>query len=140
MHIKTEMELHLNYCASFGITREEMERTPEKQGLSDPPLSLPMRTDEFSSTACTAYSRYILDIGQSQDWLALQVALAPCLIGYGMIAQRLYNQYKHSDTSKNRYWKWVMNYVADDYVEAVKTGSGRFSHTPSWGERGAWNG
>ncbi|KAL1976837.1 hypothetical protein VTN31DRAFT_3119 [Thermomyces dupontii] len=104
MHIKTEMELHLNYCASFGITREEMERTPEKQ-------------------ACTAYSRYILDIGQSQDWLALQVALAPCLIGYGMIAQRLYNQYKHSDTSKNRYWKWVMNYVADDYVEAVKTGS-----------------
>lgn len=24
----------------------------------------------------------------------------------------------------NHYWNWVENYVADDYVQAVKTGSG----------------
>lgn len=25
----------------------------------------------------------------------------------------------------NRYWTWIENYVADDYVEAVKIGSGK---------------
>ena len=34
MHINTEMALHINYCASFGLTKEEMEQTPEKQGTS----------------------------------------------------------------------------------------------------------
>ncbi|RJE25800.1 hypothetical protein PHISCL_01846 [Aspergillus sclerotialis] len=72
--------------------------------------------------ACTAYSRYILDIGQSDDWLALQVALAPCLIGYGAIARRLYTE-KSTVREGNRYWKWIENYVADDYTEAVRLGS-----------------
>ena len=26
----------------------------------------------------------------------------------------------------NRYWKWIENYVADDYTEAVRLGSGTF--------------
>jgi len=50
------------------------------------------------------------------------VALAPCLIGYGEIAKRL-----HADPNTKRegniYWKWIENYVADDYVEAVNVGS-----------------
>jgi thiaminase len=70
--------------------------------------------------------RYVLDIGQSEDWLALQVALLPCLIGYGMIAKRL-----HDDPSTvregNIYWKWIETYVADDYAEAVRNGSGESS-------------
>ena len=77
-------------------------------------------------TACTAYSRYILDVGQSEDWLALQVALAPCLIGYGVIARRLHED-KRSIREGNRYWQWIENYVAEDYVEAVEMGSGRIS-------------
>ncbi|RAH40530.1 DNA-directed DNA polymerase alpha catalytic subunit POL1 [Aspergillus brunneoviolaceus CBS 621.78] len=103
LHIQRETALHLDYCASFGLTKEEMEKTPE-------------------TIACTAYSRYILDVGQSGDWLALQMALAPCLIGYGAIAQRLYTD-KDSVREGNRYWKWVENYVADDYTEAVRLGS-----------------
>lgn len=68
--------------------------------------------------------RYMLDVGQSSDWLALQVALAPCLLGYGAIAQHLHaNQL--SKREGNPYWTWIQNYVADDYVQAVKTGSGR---------------
>lgn len=74
------------------------------------------------SQACTAYTRYVLDIGQSQDWLALQIALAPCLIGYGAIAKRL-----HADPDTKRegniYWKWIETYVAEDYSEAVRVGS-----------------
>ena len=72
-----------------------------------------------------AYSRYILDVGQSEDWLALQMALAPCLIGYGAIARRLHND-SNSVREGNDYWKWIENYVADDYIQAVKKGSGKY--------------
>ncbi|KAI9052284.1 hypothetical protein LZ554_003639 [Drepanopeziza brunnea f. sp. 'monogermtubi'] len=102
-HIYHEMGLHITYCKEFGVTREEIEATEESQ-------------------ACTAYTRYVLDIGQSQDWFALQIALAPCLIGYGVIAKRLHADPK-TKREGNIYWKWIENYVADDYVEAVDTGS-----------------
>ncbi|KAL2136346.1 hypothetical protein VTI74DRAFT_4178 [Chaetomium olivicolor] len=102
-HIFKEMELHLNYCEGFGISREEMEATEEKE-------------------ACTAYTRYVLDIGQSQDWLGLQVAMAPCLLGYGAIAKQLHAD-PRSKQEGNLYWTWIQNYVADDYTMAVKTGS-----------------
>lgn len=75
--------------------------------------------------ACTAYSRYILDVGQSQDWLALQIALLPCLLGYGMIGRRLKDlQTTNPPKEPNAYLTWINNYVADDYTEAVRTGRG----------------
>lgn len=96
------MQLHLDYCREFGLTADEMKEQPE-------------------SVANVAYSRFILDIGSQQDWLALQVAMAPCLIGYGEIAQALYDS---SDTVRenNRYYKWIQNYVAPDYKQAVCVG------------------
>lgn len=72
-------------------------------------------------------SRYVLDIGQSEDWLALQIALLPCLIGYGIIAKRLYDDPKTVRESK--YWKWIETYVADDYGEAMKNGRGTANYT-----------
>lgn len=76
-------------------------------------------------SACTAYTRYVLDIGQSEDWLALQMALAPCLLGYGAVAKMLEG---HQATVRegNTYWPWIENYVAEDYMEAVRLGSGVF--------------
>jgi thiaminase len=68
------------------------------------------------------YNRYVLDVGQSEDWLALQIAMAPCLIGYGTIARRLYDDPK-TKREGNIYWNWIENYVAEDYTEAVKVGS-----------------
>jgi thiaminase len=52
------------------------------------------------------------------------MALAPCLIGYGAIAKRLYSE-KGTLRQGNQYWKWIENYVADDYTEAVQLGSGK---------------
>ncbi|OAP60274.1 phosphomethylpyrimidine kinase [Fonsecaea erecta] len=108
LHVQREMALHLSYCADeFGITRAQLED--------------PTRTKE--SAACVAYSRYCLDVGASQDWLALQMSLAPCLIGYGVTAARLFREPESLPTDKgNRYWRWVENYVADDYREAVRVG------------------
>ncbi|KLJ09548.1 hypothetical protein EMPG_15042 [Blastomyces silverae] len=102
LHIQREMNLHLDYCASFGLTKQDIESCKE-------------------SLACVAYSRYILDIGQSEDWLALQVALSPCLIGYGLIAKRLHGDESSARTG-NKYWKWIENYVAADYMKAVEAG------------------
>ncbi|KAJ2969769.1 hypothetical protein NQ176_g8497 [Zarea fungicola] len=104
-HIVHEMDLHINYCKTFNISEEEIQGTEELQ-------------------ACTAYTRYVLDIGQSEDWLALQMALAPCLLGYGAVADMLL---AHPDTVRdaetNIYWPWIENYGAADYVEAVRLGS-----------------
>ncbi|KAK2612194.1 trifunctional hydroxymethylpyrimidine kinase/phosphomethylpyrimidine kinase/thiaminase [Conoideocrella luteorostrata] len=103
-HIMREMQLHVNYCESFGISPDEIHVTEEKQ-------------------ACTAYTRYVLDVGQSEDWLALQMALAPCLLGYGAAAEMLHShELTHRDEG-NPYWPWIQNYVADDYIEAVRVGS-----------------
>jgi thiaminase len=65
----------------------------------------------------------VLDIGHAEDWFALQIALLPCLLGYGTIARRLFDD-PNTVREGNRYWKWIQNYVADDYTEAVQLGSG----------------
>ncbi|KAK4186626.1 putative hydroxymethylpyrimidine/phosphomethylpyrimidine kinase 2 [Podospora australis] len=102
-HIFKEMQLHINYCRGFGITKEDMENCEEKE-------------------ACTAYTRYVLDIGNSEDWFALQVSMAPCLLGYGAIARHLFSDPK-SQKEGNVYWTWIKNYVEEDYLTAIKTGS-----------------
>ncbi|KAJ4416782.1 trifunctional hydroxymethylpyrimidine kinase/phosphomethylpyrimidine kinase/thiaminase [Neurospora sp. IMI 360204] len=87
-----EMNLHVQYCAGFGISKEQMEKTEELQG-------------------------------QSEDWFALQMALAPCLLGYGAIAKHLHaSPNSKTGEDENLYWSWIANYVADDYVTAVKAG------------------
>ncbi|MCJ1484831.1 hypothetical protein MMC06_005004 [Schaereria dolodes] len=103
LHVEREMALHLKYCDTFGLSKKDVE-------------------SHTASQACIAYTRYILDIGQSEDWFGLQIALAPCLIGYGAIAQRLYDDPRSLNGSENRYWHWVENYVAEDYVKTVTTG------------------
>jgi len=103
-HIRHEINLHISECAEFGMTQEDMEKHEESQ-------------------ACTAYSRYVLDIGQSEDWLALHISLLPCLLGYGMIARRLHSEQANNHAAEiNPYLSWINNYVADDYTAAVEKG------------------
>ena len=110
-HIRHEINLHIGECKEFGLTQEDMEQHEESQ-------------------ACTAYSRYVLDIGQSEDWLALQISLLPCLLGYGQIAGRLKAEQKANPPTKaKRYQTWIDNYVAEDYTTAVKTGCGKAALT-----------
>lgn len=101
-HLMEEMEMHIEYCKQFGLTKEGIEANEEHP-------------------ACTAYTRYVLDIGQKEDWFGLQVVLLPCMIGYGQIAQRLYDS---QDTKRegNPFFNWIEQYVGEDYLEAVKNG------------------
>ncbi|KAF2185869.1 heme oxygenase-like protein [Zopfia rhizophila CBS 207.26] len=105
LHIQREMNLHASYCAELGVSLDEINATEEDQ-------------------ACTAYTRYLLDVGMREDWFALHVALAPCLIGYWVIARRLYEDPRtKKGEDGNRYWRWIENYVAKDYTEAVDLGT-----------------
>lgn len=100
--LQEEIKLHIDFCKEQGLSVEDIESQEEDQ-------------------ATTAYTRYVLDIGQSQDWLALQVALLPCLIGYGMIAKRLFDD--TNTLREGRYWTWIQQYVDEPYVEAMARGS-----------------
>lgn len=56
--------------------------------------------------------------------------MAACLLGYGAICKKLHAD-SRSKKEGNLYWTWIENYVADDYVAAVKTGSGEWERKPS---------
>lgn len=71
LHVDKEMDLHRAVCAELGVPAEEMDGGEE-------------------DLACVAYTRWVLDVGAREDWFALQVAMMPCLFGYGVIAERLY--------------------------------------------------
>lgn len=101
-HINTELKLHVDYCKSFGMTAEQLEHGAE-------------------GIATYAYSRYMLDVGSTEDWFSLQVALSPCLFGYLDTAKELLKDPK-SVREGNPYWKWVENYSAEDYVQAAAEG------------------
>ncbi|KAJ4382365.1 ATP-dependent RNA helicase dbp2 [Didymella sp. IMI 355093] len=100
--LQEEIKLHIDFCKQQGLSVEDIESHEEDQ-------------------ATTAYTRYVLDIGQSQDWLALQVALLPCLIGYGIIAKRLFDD--TNTLREGRYWTWIQQYVDKEYMEAMARGS-----------------
>lgn len=72
VHITKESQLHLDYCARWGITKEDVLRTPE-------------------SVFNAAYTRFVMDKGASGDMLDLKAAMLPCLIGYGEIGLKLFN-------------------------------------------------
>lgn len=81
--------------------------------------------------ACTAYSRYILDVGQSEDWFALQVALTPCVIGYGAAARALHQEHATTRDDAHPYWKWVENYTNDAYAAVAKRTVGTYRTCPT---------
>lgn len=102
VHIAKESQLHLDYCARWGITKEDVLNTPE-------------------SVFNSAYTRYVLDKGASGDMLDLKAAMAPCLLGYGEIGLKLFND-PATKRDGNPYWDWICQYAADDYQAAVVTG------------------
>ena len=68
--LDVEMNLHVKLSADWGLAAADLEQAPP-------------------AVETLAYTRYVLDTGMRGDLLALQVALAPCVIGYAEIARRL---------------------------------------------------
>ncbi len=99
--IDVEMGLHVEYCAGWGLGEEQMTALPE-------------------SLATVAYSRFVLDKGASGDILDLQVALAPCIVGYAEIGLRLMGD-PATRLEGNPYRGWIEMYAGEDYQEVARS-------------------
>lgn len=116
-----ELPLHIGICAREGISEEELFITREE------PENL-------------AYTRYVLDCGQSGDFLDLLAALVPCAHGYGEIGLNL----AASAAPDTPYREWIDTYAGDDFQnmchdvgklfdQAAKDRIGEdFENSPRW--------
>ncbi|WP_181703711.1 thiaminase II [Chthonobacter albigriseus] len=96
-----EMDLHVRTCAGWGISAADLEATPE-------------------DTPTTAYTRYVIDTGLRGDLLDLHVALAPCVIGYAVIAERLAARPGALESS-NPYAFWIGEYAGEAYRDVARS-------------------
>lgn len=100
-----EMTLHVGYCAAWGI--------PEEAILTEP---------EAAETV--AYTRWVLDRGVAGDILDLEVALAPCTIGYGEIALAIEASPRRRREG-NPYESWIAMYAGEDYQALARASAAR---------------
>jgi thiaminase/transcriptional activator TenA len=67
-----------------------------------------------------AYTRYVLDTGSRGDLLDLHVALSPCLVGYGEIANWLNTQNFTRRGAENPFDAWIAMYEGDEFQQAMQ--------------------
>lgn len=98
--VDVELDLHISYCKEWGISEAELANLPEAR-------------------ATLAYTRYVLDTGNRGDLLDLHVALSPCMVGYGEIANWLNNRAETIRGDKNPYDAWIAMYESDEFQQAM---------------------
>ena len=95
--INFEMELHIKLCGSYNISKNDLESANEENEN-------------------IAYTRYVLELGYSGDFLDLLSALAPCVLGYGEIGING----KNFKIKTPMYKKWIDTYASDEYQDVCK--------------------
>ncbi len=94
------MPLHVAYCREWGLTEEQMAA-------------------ETETMETIAYTRFVLERGLAGDRLDLDVALAPCVVGYGEAVARLLAD-PATKRAGNPYGEWMDAYSGEDYVASVR--------------------
>jgi thiaminase (transcriptional activator TenA) len=98
--LDVELGLHIEYCRGWGLSEAAMGAEPE-------------------APATIAYSRFVLDRGLAGDRLDLEVALAPCIVGYARIgAERVADPATRLDG--NRYREWLDMYAGAEYQNLAR--------------------
>ena len=93
--LETEIGLHIEYCRGWGLSEAAMAGEPE-------------------ALETIAYTRFVLDRGLAGDRLDLEVALAPCVVGYAEIAaERMADPATRHDG--NPYREWLEMYAGAEY-------------------------
>jgi thiaminase/transcriptional activator TenA len=93
--LDVEIALHIDYCRDWGLSEAALAGEPE-------------------APATIAYTRFVLDRGLAGDRLDLEVALAPCIVGYALIAaERIGDPLTRLDG--NRYREWLEMYAGPEY-------------------------
>jgi thiaminase/transcriptional activator TenA len=98
--LDVEIGLHIEYCRGWGLDAAAIESATE-------------------TPQTIAYTRFVLDRGLAGDRLDLEVALAPCIIGYAEIAaERMRDPTTRLDG--NRYRDWLEMYAGPEYQELAR--------------------
>ena len=98
--LDVEIGLHIDYCRGWGLDEPRMAAEPE-------------------ALETIAYTRFVLDRGLAGDRLDLEVALAPCVIGYAEIARdRAADPATKLDG--NPYREWLDMYAGDEYQQLAR--------------------
>jgi thiaminase (transcriptional activator TenA) len=93
--LDVEIGLHIEYCRGWGIDTAAMVEMPE-------------------ALETVAYTRFVLDRGLAGDRLDLEVALAPCIVGYAEIAaERMADP--ATKLTGNPYKSWLDMYAGPEY-------------------------
>jgi thiaminase (transcriptional activator TenA) len=117
--LDVEIGLHIEFCRGWGLSEAAMAAEPE-------------------ALETIAYTRFVLDRGLAGDRLDLETALAPCIIGYAVIAaDRIVDPNARLDG--NPYREWLEMYAGAEYQDlaseaqaaldlqfAARAGEGRF--------------
>jgi len=103
--ILSETLMHLRYCAEWGIPEAEVRATPE-------------------SAETVSYTRYVIDRGLAGDILDLEVALAPCTVGYGEVALRILADPRRRRDG-NPYQSWIDTYADPGYQAMARAAAVR---------------
>ncbi len=98
--LDVEIGLHIDYCRGWGLSEAAMAAEPEE-------------------LATIAYTRFVLDRGLAGDRLDLETALAPCVIGYAVIAaERIADRATKLDG--NPYREWLEMYSGAEYQDLAR--------------------
>ena len=92
--LNTEMELHLSYCAKFGVTREDLEATE-------------------AAPTTVSYTSFLLSVAHQGTYQELAASLLPCQWGYWEIGDRLSRQGPPENAPL--YAEWIAMYSSPEY-------------------------
>jgi len=95
--LDVEIGLHIEYCRRWGLSEAAMNAEPE-------------------ALETVAYTRFVLDRGLAGDRLDLEVALAPCIIGYAEIARERMED-PATMRGGNPYRDWLDMYAGAEYQD-----------------------
>jgi thiaminase/transcriptional activator TenA len=96
--LNTEMELHRQYSARFGLTPHDLEAAPV-----------------WPTTR--AYTDFLVRTAADGDMADLVAALLPCAWGYVHVAQELARAAPPKD---QRYADWIAQYASEEFAQAAE--------------------
>ena len=93
--LQTEMQLHRDYAAQWGISDAQLEQ-------------------EQPQAATSAYADFLLRTAALGDFSELIAALLPCMWGYSELGQRLADK---PDPAEERYAGWIEMYSGQEFAQ-----------------------
>jgi len=97
--IHTEMQLHRDYCAGFGISPKQLEATR-------------------AAPVTHGYTRHLLTTAYAGALVDIVAAVLPCQLGYAEIGAALARQRRGAMNS--RYAQWIEMYASEEFAAGAR--------------------